>query len=531
MKILFACVVISIAGIAPDAAAFSLLGPFQNQANGAVDPWQGRDYGGRPGGLGYSLTGDIGGPMLIQEGYRWNIPVLNYGFSPSFIEYFGQTGVDEVEKAIAIFNALPPASQMSAALEEFPFDTKNENASATSLNYLDLKSHVLPLILEQLGLANPERFVWNLRKREASAFSTNYTLINLNYDPVTHAESDEVNGVPYFYEILDNLGGRGNEWASAVEWYQLDPFLTGYSSIAGGLGSSDFQLGAGVGDAGEGLWSGQYLTGLTRDDAGGLRFLLSKENKRWEKLLPDVRGIGANESNIIDAALRPGIEKLTFQRQPFDPVTQTFQPITNVFSDVYFTNEVTATQTLHRVVVTPDIVFQVEDLGGLIGRYQSEAYFIPRHVDRSGTSAWINNADLNGRPGGGGPGVIQPPVRITFNKLGRYGFPTGGNLVPQWAAFDGSDAPPKFLPGNETNVNSLVVETRLVRTNDIVTFEWTALKRSDYRYQVEFSTNLTHWTPLTIIEPVTDGGNAFTIRQPVTEPPRFFRAIQVEHAH
>ena len=39
------------------------------------------------------------------------------------VEYFGQVGVAEIEKAIAILNALPPASKMSAtfrAIKEAP---------------------------------------------------------------------------------------------------------------------------------------------------------------------------------------------------------------------------------------------------------------------------------------------------------------------------------------------------------------------------------------------------------------------------
>ena len=58
-----------IAGIVPDTQGFSLLGPFRDQAHGAADPWHGRPYAGRPGGLGYSRAGDIGGPMFLQEGY------------------------------------------------------------------------------------------------------------------------------------------------------------------------------------------------------------------------------------------------------------------------------------------------------------------------------------------------------------------------------------------------------------------------------------------------------------------------------
>jgi hypothetical protein len=417
----FLLAALGVLGIAHQATSFSLLGPLQNQANGAADPWQGRPYGGRPSGLGYSQPGDIGGPMLIQESYRWNIPVITYGFDPEFVEYFGQAGVDEVEKVIAIFNALPPASEMSVTLEEFPLDTKGFNGLADAYRLIDLKSHALALVLEQLGLAMPERFVWSLRSRNASPTGTNYTVLNLNYDPSTREASHYVNGVLYNYRVWDALGPRGEEWASAVEWYQLDPDFQPYSSVAGGLGSRDEQSGSDPSGFGgpSGLRAGQFFTGLTRDDVGGLRFLLSRENKRWEALLPGVTGVESNTASFINIALRPGVEKLTFQRQEFDLTTRQFRPATNVFFDTYFTNDVAVTQTLQRVVTTPDILFRVRDLGGMV-YHDDESIFVPSLYDRSSAAGWKSHAELNGRPSGAGPGVIQPPVHITFNNLGRY---------------------------------------------------------------------------------------------------------------
>ena len=35
-----------------------------------------------------SLEGDIGGPMDVTNEYRWNVPVLTYGFDQSFVDYF-----------------------------------------------------------------------------------------------------------------------------------------------------------------------------------------------------------------------------------------------------------------------------------------------------------------------------------------------------------------------------------------------------------------------------------------------------------
>src|SRR4051794_21396165 len=101
---------VAMASLASSASAFSLLGPFA--------PWETAD-------LSYDTGGniDIGGPMNIGEEYRWNIKTVTYGFDKSFLDYFGQRGVDDVNKAIAILNALPPVSKMSANLSEFPTDT------------------------------------------------------------------------------------------------------------------------------------------------------------------------------------------------------------------------------------------------------------------------------------------------------------------------------------------------------------------------------------------------------------------------
>src|SRR6185503_12056596 len=109
---------------------------------------------------------------------------------------FGPKGVAAVEEAIGILNALPPASQMSATLTEFPLDTKSQNGTAATLGLNDVKSFTLSILLEQMGLANPERFVWNLRTRETGTNPdfTNYTVIQLNFDPFTLQPTRFVNG-------------------------------------------------------------------------------------------------------------------------------------------------------------------------------------------------------------------------------------------------------------------------------------------------------------------------------------------------
>src|SRR5712671_2804685 len=86
------------------ARAFSLLGPYANwmdTTNSFKQAW------------------DIGGPMNLTEGYRWNVPVVTYAFDQSFLDFFGSNGVAAVEGAIKVINDLPPASNLFVT--NYPF--------------------------------------------------------------------------------------------------------------------------------------------------------------------------------------------------------------------------------------------------------------------------------------------------------------------------------------------------------------------------------------------------------------------------
>jgi len=476
-----------LAVMAGEAGAFSLLGPLKNAGN---DPWQNTGFGGRPQGLGYSLAGDIGGPMTPLEGYRWTYPVITYAFDSTFLRYFGTNGVAAVESAFQMLNELPPASQMSSTLTEFPLDTKAVNSTAATLGLLDVKSITMSLVLEEFGLANPERFVCGLRDRFTAGGNpgvTNYSVIQMNYDPVTLQESRYVNGVLYNYRIFDDLGPMGAEWASAVEWYQLDPLFQPYSSVAGGIGSSDAQLGSSPDDiAGlviSGLSIGEFYRGFTRDDVGGLRFLLSTNNIVVESLLPDVfpsrsggvggspwapfpvltnapgttnapggtNATGTNLSTLVRTAMRAGKDKITFQRVDYDSLlSSTFRPITNRYTDTFInsTNGKIVKQKVERIIFQPDMLFAVGDLGTVTA--------IPVLTGRSGTTGWSNNVALNTATGGlnlGGPGVITPGILFSFTDLVPYYFndlpadqDVTGFIGAVWGSFDGSDQPPVVYP-------------------------------------------------------------------------------------
>jgi hypothetical protein len=182
LKKLFLVLVIALAS-STSAPAFSLLGPakaYQQQA------------------IGYQLPGDIGTPMSLSEGYRWNVPTLTYAFDQSFIAYFGSNGMAAVDAAVKILNDLPEYSLITNDTTSLyidglpiPTDTKRVNYEAQALGLRDVKSAVLPLLLEEMGLADPERWVFALRARTTETFNgvtfTNYSVVKLNFDPITPA--------------------------------------------------------------------------------------------------------------------------------------------------------------------------------------------------------------------------------------------------------------------------------------------------------------------------------------------------------
>jgi len=98
------------------AREFSLLSPYA--------PWMDEAKSFRQPGL------DIGGPMNIDEGYRWTAPVVTYGFDASFLEYFGSNGVVAVESAIELLNNHRPASQLDPA--GYPTQVLRVNSQAAS---------------------------------------------------------------------------------------------------------------------------------------------------------------------------------------------------------------------------------------------------------------------------------------------------------------------------------------------------------------------------------------------------------------
>jgi hypothetical protein len=451
-NILKVCAALLVLAV-PAASAFSLLGPYTS--------WQ-------VTGIGYRLIGDIGGPMNEREGFRWNAPVITYAFDKSFIDYFGPDGVHAVDQAFQYFNDLPAASKISTNLDEYSQQTLRDHYEAAALGIMDLKSVAMAMIIEELGLAEPARWTFCLRNRDVYTVQnvtfTNYITIMRNFDPVTLQPSRYVNGTLFTYEIQDPAG-RNPDYADAVEVVRFGD-STETLPVAQGYGA----------------FAGQFRTGLTRDDVGGLRFMLHPNNIAVEQLLATVSSAPAGggvassawipysgisnlvavtnlifssgSNTLVDVGLRGGRNKLKFQRVAFDSLLgQTFTPITNYYTDVVVSSNFTmVVQRVARGITQPDFLFVAEDLG-LIGNPGS-----PVLNERTGTGNWVDNDAINGSDETAlshGPGVISPSVRISFSdQLPYFENDTGSEFLDEdtafnsgvWGSFDGTTNAPVIYP-------------------------------------------------------------------------------------
>jgi hypothetical protein len=475
----FALTLFVMLASAPCTKAFALLGPYTD--------WMVETNG-------YHQPADIGGPMDINEEYRWNVPIVTYGFDKSFTDYFGANGIAAVESAIQILNDLPAASDI--VLTNFPTDTRRSNFRAVALNVYDLKSTALALLLEQMGLGQPTRNILGLRGwspdlQYPPAICTNEVCPGVvmfqnltfqrNFDPEALNASFLVNGISY-----DAFLSSDGDIHDLIE-FPLDPQASAYSPVA-----DAFSLWY------SGLQPGTFYAGLTRDDAGGLGYLLSATNVNWESLDVLFTGNKSRANKRLRGAWRPGVEKITFMAQPQNKRGK-FQTAVFKFTAYYATNGMVFAQPAKRVVSQPDILFSVAET------YLSDSNS-PMFL-RTGTSNWVNNASQNGRPQGAGPGVITSPIKIVFDKLGPQVSSDGINpttVFPSgWASFDASTNPPVLYPQNIGQTNLLVrlhfYDTNATPMSEIGSSLFPCPVPIGGQANLQISTNNTDWITLTTV--------------------------------
>jgi hypothetical protein len=247
--------------------AFSLGGPIGNLS----DSWQVPD-------IDYGVQGDIVAPKNIGEEYRLNSQTYYYACGASFLDFFGSDGANAIDQAFAILNSTMTNNSLgnlngySTALTEFPFDTQSLNGTASGLNLYDVKSFTLVAMMEQMGLAEPERFVWCLHDRwlpDGGTCPSNelYLVIQRNFGETNSSlnqlqYSSYVNGSLFTYAI--------NEFCTAPVPPQA---FCANSGVATSV-------------AGRNIFTGGYYSGLTLDDVAGLRYLLNTNNLNFESPMP-----------------------------------------------------------------------------------------------------------------------------------------------------------------------------------------------------------------------------------------------------
>lgn len=294
---------------APSAWGFALLGPL---ANGG-DSWQ-------TGVIGYGLAyteegflggadnlGDIGGPKNIGEAYRRNSPVIFYGYDAAFLDYFGSNGMAAVDSAAGLMNfsmtnnSLGNLDGYSLGLSEFPPESLHVNYEAQALALTDLRSVTMHLLVEQMGLAEPERYTWTLAERYLPPggkcpFDEYYLVLQRNYaDSPTALDqlqySSYVNDILYTYFIEEICTGP-NPLAITLPFAE-DPDADQYTAVAA--------------NTYDGLGIGGYYTGLTRDDVGGLRYLLTSNNIVWETpaFVGAAAASGTGAANLLTTNIGP----------------------------------------------------------------------------------------------------------------------------------------------------------------------------------------------------------------------------------
>jgi hypothetical protein len=464
--------IMSLAALAgQQVTAFSLVGPDTTWMTVRL----GYDIG--PGNEPLGQGAGFAGPMNIGEEYRINYPTVTWGCSPTFLNYFGLRGLQEIQKAVDILNALPSADTIN--INDYPVSAERINFRAQSLQLFDLKSTALSVLVNHMGLTDPDRFVFTLRERwipPGASAPTNYYVIKRNFDPDTWTYSSYINGQLWTYtEIIDGPTD------SLVINEPVDPAAYGgvvTAPVASGV--SGYGL----------LLMGGFWTGLTRDDVGGLRYIYRRSNFNNENAPTNsvlggsgavvaggssspwtIPNYGTNTAgtggtvipgqgtNIVDLALRPGIGKVQFVHMIEESQIGSFISNTVSWVDTFITNGVARSQNLVHTATAPDVLFDAGDING--GDTGSPPGAFPFAL--VGSVAWqsTGNGTTTYGPGTIPPAGAGPALTYTFNDTGPtyWNVFQGSPLLSEanallrfflWGTFDGSAADPIVYPQTES---------------------------------------------------------------------------------
>ncbi|HTI99327.1 MAG TPA: hypothetical protein VL527_10635, partial [Dongiaceae bacterium] len=141
-----------------------------------------------------------------------------------------------------------------------------------------------------------------------------------------------------------------------------------------------------------------------------------------------------------------------------------------------------------------------------------------------------------GQPSGAGPGVICPPIRITFNQAGTiiYGYSDPLDSANQviytntWGSFADTTNPPVVYPAADSQPGAtevtLIMEhySPIPENQKAFNYQFNLTTPSGTAYWVQTSTNLLHWDNVAGF--INDGYNfTFEYGIPDSISARFFR--------
>lgn len=460
------CVVVGVTASC-SAFGFSLWGPAETFQT------QDLDYGDRylpffplPDTTLFSVEGpgsfsafniELGGTKNISQGSRLNVPTITYAYDSSFLSYFGAKGVAAVDSAFAVLNGLPAASSTSAKLTGFITQGNQQvNYTAEALRMLDLKSTVLWLMMEHMGMIG-ETHTYDLEERVALPGGTNacdfdYVVLQRNFDPITYSPSQYVNGALLTYQIGD-LCDLGVAVADAME-QSVQVGTPAFSSVA----------------TRESLQVGGYYLRITRDDMGGLKYLYRKNHYVNEGLDASAAvsgGVSAYNPVVISSTntvtnttttnvfsgLFGGVEKITFVKTAYDSGLGTgFTPRMYHYTMPMVTNGVLRSVSVTRTLTAPDIIFTAGDL-----TFPGPD---PYQLTVVRTGNFITYGEPIAPAGAVNtvyPAVISPEMVVTFNNSGQVYYNQGTKFLDQlnstglgyiWGSFNGTtNAPVPFPTG------------------------------------------------------------------------------------
>ncbi|MSU42321.1 MAG: hypothetical protein EXS28_11515, partial [Pedosphaera sp.] len=263
----------------------------------------------------FNYVDDLGAPkdihQQIKRFYRWNMPSFVYSFDASFVGYFGTEGMNAVHEAFGAVNNFfvnedyKGVSALDLAKHGYVgnYNTTWVNTTAQNSQVIDIKSVVLGLVVNHLGLGNPHRHAFSITgtTTNTTGSTLNFHVRLRNYDPVSSQATDTINNVKYSYRLIHDLqtitvGGAVVVPAVAdMEEFTSDQSGNAFTSVAaiadafyGGTSlfwtDTPTVFNFGVYYDANNAMGGQFSPrhALTYDDAGGLKYLYNKQNYIYE---------------------------------------------------------------------------------------------------------------------------------------------------------------------------------------------------------------------------------------------------------